>query len=106
MIIDALDILHSEAVGGFCLVSSDSDYTKLAVRIRESGFFVMGIGRQKTPKAFTRACDLFVFEENLTPHLEKAGVKSKSSVTPTAALSSTKALPLVKKRMIPLLCKL
>ena len=65
MIIDAMDILHSSVVDGFCLVSSDSDYTRLATRIRETGIFVMGIGEKKTPKAFVNACDLFVYTENL-----------------------------------------
>src|SRR5512133_4235879 len=65
MIIDAMDILHSGVVEGFCLATSDSDYTRLATRLRESGAFVMGIGRRMTPKAFTSGCDLFVFVENL-----------------------------------------
>lgn len=65
MIIDAMDLLHSGVVDGFCLVSSDSDYTRLATRIREKGIFVMGIGEKKTPKAFVNACDLFVYTENL-----------------------------------------
>lgn len=65
MIIDAMDILHTSVVDGFCLVSSDSDYTRLATRIRETGIFVMGIGEKKTPKAFVNACDVFVYTENL-----------------------------------------
>lgn len=65
MIIDAMDLLHSGVVDGFCLVSSDSDYTRLATRIRESGIFVMGIGEKKTPKPFVNACDVFVYTENL-----------------------------------------
>jgi hypothetical protein len=65
MIIDAMDILHAGVVDGFCLVSSDSDYTRLATRIRETGIFVMGIGEKKTPKPFVNACDLFVYTENL-----------------------------------------
>jgi len=77
MIIDAMDILHSTVVDGFCLVSSDSDYTRLATRIRESGVFVMGIGEKKTPKAFVNACDVFVFTENLAA--EKKAVKQKQS---------------------------
>jgi len=67
MIIDAMDILHSHQVDGFCLVSSDSDYTRLATRIREIGFFVMGVGKQTTPKAFVNACNLFIYTENLVP---------------------------------------
>ena len=67
MIIDAMDILYSASVDGFCLVSSDSDYTRLATRIREKAFFVMGIGQKKTPRAFVNACDVFVYTENLMP---------------------------------------
>jgi uncharacterized LabA/DUF88 family protein len=77
MIIDAMDILHSGVVEGFCLVSSDSDYTRLATRIRETGIFVMGIGEKKTPKAFVNACDLFVFAENLVES-KKSTQKKKS----------------------------
>jgi uncharacterized LabA/DUF88 family protein len=65
LIIDAMDILHSHLVDGFCIVSSDSDYTRLATRIREMGFFVMGIGKRKTPKAFINACNVFIYTENL-----------------------------------------
>lgn len=67
LIIDAMDILHNRLVDGFCLVSSDSDYTRLATRIRESGIFVMGIGKQMTPKAFVNACNVFIYTENLLP---------------------------------------
>jgi hypothetical protein len=65
LIIDAMDILYDGVASGFCLVSSDSDYTRLATRIREKGFFVMGIGRGSTPKAFVNACQVFVYTENL-----------------------------------------
>jgi len=67
MIIDGMDLLYSGVVDSFCLVSSDSDYTRLATRIREKGFFVMGIGQKKTPRAFVSACDVFVYTENLLP---------------------------------------
>jgi len=66
LIIDAMDILHRGLVEGFCIVSSDSDYTRLATRIREAGIFVMGIGEKKTPKAFVNACKVFIYTENLT----------------------------------------
>src|SRR5512144_2047801 len=65
MIIDAMDILYTESVHGFCIVSSDSDYTRLATRIREKSLFVMGIGKKMTPSAFVKACDVFVYTENL-----------------------------------------
>lgn len=80
MIIDAMDLLYSGTVDAFCLVSSDSDYTRLATRIREKGFFVMGIGQKKTPRAFVNACDVFVYTENLVPHKpEKKRVSQKKS---------------------------
>lgn len=66
LIIDAMDILHGSSVQGFCIVSSDSDYTGLAKRIREEGLFVMGIGRKNTPIAFVNSCEIFTFTENLT----------------------------------------
>lgn len=65
MIIDAMDILHSDVVDTFCLVSSDSDYTRLATRIRETGMFVVGIGKNTTPKPFVNACNIFTYTENL-----------------------------------------
>jgi hypothetical protein len=77
MIIDAMDILHSKVVDAFCLVSSDSDYTGLANRIREEGVFVMGIGQAKTPDAFVKSCELFIYTENL-----KAEVKAKPKRAP------------------------
>lgn len=70
MIIDAMDILYSEKADGFCLVSSDSDFTRLATRLREAGKTVYGIGEQKTPNAFIASCDRFIYLEILgePPH--------------------------------------
>jgi uncharacterized LabA/DUF88 family protein len=65
MIIDAMDILYSEKVGGFCLVSSDSDFTRLATRLREAGMKVFGMGEKKTPEPFIVACDKFIYIEIL-----------------------------------------
>jgi len=65
MIIDAMDILYSEKVNGFCLVSSDSDFTRLATRLREAGMQVFGIGEKKTPESFIVACDKFIYIEIL-----------------------------------------
>jgi len=65
MIIDAMDILYSEKVNGFCLVSSDSDFTRLATRLREAGMIVFGIGEKKTPEPFIVACDKFIYIEIL-----------------------------------------
>ena len=81
MIIDAMDILYSEQVDGFCLVSSDSDFTRLAARLRESGMTVIGMGESKTPNSFIAACNKFKYldilskadeeEENKTPKAKK-----------------------------------
>ena len=71
LIIDAMDLLHSGGVQGFCIVSSDSDYTRLATRIREQGLFVMGVGRSNTPKSFVNACEVFVYKENLSPRTKR-----------------------------------
>ncbi len=68
MIIDAMDILHSSKVDGFCLVSSDSDFTRLATRLRESGMHVIGIGEKKTPQPFIVACDRFIYIEIIGEH--------------------------------------
>ena len=77
LIIDAMDILHSKNVDGFCIVSSDSDYTGLAKRIRESGIFVMGIGRKLTPVAFVQSCEVFTYTENILPESEKKTITKK-----------------------------
>ncbi|MGP1579538.1 MAG: NYN domain-containing protein [Wolinella sp.] len=65
LIIDAMDLLHGTQLDGFCLVSSDSDFTRLATRIRESGLLVYGFGERKTPEAFVVACDRFIYTEIL-----------------------------------------
>jgi hypothetical protein len=70
MIIDAMDLLYSEKVNGFCLVSSDSDFTRLATRLREAGMYVMGIGEKKTPEPFIVACDRFIYIEILKKQKE------------------------------------
>ncbi|MFU8883932.1 MAG: NYN domain-containing protein [Cyanobacteriota bacterium] len=75
LIIDAMDLLHSGRVDGFCLVSSDSDFTRLATRIREQGLLVIGFGERKTPKAFVAACDRFLY----TDILKRGGGSSSGS---------------------------
>ncbi|MCK0158788.1 NYN domain-containing protein [Cellulophaga sp. F20128] len=80
MIIDAMDILYSEKVNGFCLVSSDSDFTKLATRLREAGMQVIGIGEKKTPTPFIVACDKFIYIEILRSQTEnKEDVSQKAN---------------------------
>lgn len=86
LIIDAMDLLYSDKVDGFCIVSSDSDFTRLAIRLRESGMKVIGIGEKKTPNAFIVACDRFVFIEVL----EGATKKKKPKATTTTTPSDTK----------------
>jgi uncharacterized LabA/DUF88 family protein len=76
MVIDAMDLLYSGRFDGFCLVSSDSDFTRLAARLRESGLTVYGFGERKTPKAFVAACDKFVYIENLRRDGAAAGSAS------------------------------
>lgn len=77
LIIDAMDFINTAGVDGICIVSSDSDYTPLATRVREKNLFVMGIGRSTTPRAFVNACDVFVYTENL-----RSNVEDKSADTP------------------------
>jgi hypothetical protein len=67
LVIDAMDLLHTGRIDGFCLVSSDSDFTRLASRIREQGIDVYGFGERKTPDSFRKACKRFIFTENLLP---------------------------------------
>ena len=76
LVIDTLDLLHSGIYDAFVIVASDSDYTPLAIKLRESGVFVMGVGEKKTPEPFRNACDEFVYLENL----------SKDTDTQTAAV--------------------
>ncbi len=71
MIIDAMDLLYTDTMDGFCVVSSDSDFTRLSARIREAGLIVYGFGEQKTPKAFVGACDRFIYTEILRKESEK-----------------------------------
>lgn len=71
LVIDAMDLLHSGRFDGFCLVSSDSDFTRLAARIREQGIDVYGFGEHKTPESFRNACRRFIYVENLLPELPK-----------------------------------
>ncbi len=79
MIIDAMDILYSEKVNGFCLVSSDSDFTRLATRLREAGMVVFGIGEKKTPEPFIVACDKFIYIEILKYQAEGSDPESQKN---------------------------
>jgi len=94
LVIDAMDLLHSGRFDGFCLVSSDSDFTRLAARIREQGVDVFGFGEHKTPESFRQACRRFVYTENLLAapaNTPDAAVRSTSLQPPDAAT------PIIKK---------
>jgi hypothetical protein len=92
LVIDAMDLLHSGRFDGFCLVSSDSDFTRLAARIREQGVDVFGFGEQKTPESFRQACRRFVYTENL---LAGAANSQEGASKPLQPL--TAAVPIINK---------
>jgi uncharacterized LabA/DUF88 family protein len=107
MIIDAMDILYSGKVDGFCIVSSDSDFTRLATRLREAGMKVIGIGERKTPHPFIVACDKFIYleiiaspdsssEQAAEPHKKGKPVVKKKKTEESGPLSATRAV----KRLI------
>ncbi|MFF4414235.1 NYN domain-containing protein [Streptosporangium sp. NPDC001559] len=83
MVIDAMDLLYTGRFDGFCIVSSDSDFTRLAARIRESGLTVYGFGERKTSKPFVAACDKFIYIENLRPGVRARPVSSTSAKGPS-----------------------
>ena len=106
LVIDAMDLMHTGRFDGFVLVSSDSDFTRLASRIREQGLDVYGIGQQKTPEAFRRVCKRFIFLENLagqapapkpTPPGQKPAPPEKADAAPQPA---ARAAPLTEARDI------
>lgn len=102
LIIDAMDLLYSEKVNGFCIVSSDSDFTRLATRLREAAMFVIGIGEKKTPKPFITACDKFIYIEILKKEqqgetVEKLGKQSKPKIeTSSVSKVDRKLINLIK----------
>lgn len=105
LVIDAMDLLHTGRFDGFVLVSSDSDFTRLASRIREQGLDVFGIGQRKTPEAFRNACKRFIYIENLI-HKEpaplaapQAGGPVSSASAPSDKLSPRDAIPLIVAAM-------
>lgn len=95
LVIDAMDLLHSGRFDGFCLVSSDSDFTRLAARIREQGVDVFGFGEQKTPESFRQACRRFVYTENLLPSAPANEVEATQSAKPLQQPSA--AVPIIRK---------
>ena len=97
MIIDAMDILYAGKTDGFVLVSSDSDFTRLAIRLREAGMRVIGIGERKTPSPFIVACDKFVYIEVIREHLNKErATEAKLAAPPQKKTSAKPAAPAEK----------
>ena len=103
MIIDAMDILYSGKVNGFCLVSSDSDFTRLATRLREAGMTVYGMGEKKTPKPFFVACDKFIYIEILKQQeeeTEEVEVTTAKTVNGRTTKTKTKKVKKAKKNSL------
>ena len=98
LVIDAMDLLHSGRFDGFCLVSSDSDFTRLASRVREQGLDAYGFGQRKTPEAFRQACKRFFFTENLMP--EPVGPAAAVAAPPKD--NPAEAVPLIRTAMAEL----
>ena len=96
LVIDAMDLLHSGRFDGFCLVSSDSDFTRLAARIREQGVDVFGFGEQKTPESFRQACRRFIYTENLVPD----AAANVASATKQALQPANRAKSIIKKAIL------
>jgi uncharacterized LabA/DUF88 family protein len=96
LVIDAMDLLHSRRFDGFCLVSSDSDFTRLASRLREEGADVYGFGTQKTPESFRQACRRFIYTENLVAEPSAPG-KDKQGGAGRGLLPASASVPLLKK---------
>ena len=95
LVIDAMDLLNAGRFDGFCLVSSDSDFTRLASRLREEGADVYGFGAQKTPESFRQACRRFIYTENLLPETETSTPEEGPS--PKARQSAGAAIPILTK---------
>lgn len=103
LIIDAMDILHSDKVDGFCIVSSDSDFTRLATRLRESGKLVIGVGERKTPKPFIASCDKFIYVEILEKPETEKNKKAKPSpmASPAPTPKSQESTPIIQNQVQP-----
>jgi uncharacterized LabA/DUF88 family protein len=103
LVIDAMDLLHSGRFDGFCLVSSDSDFTRLAARIREHGVDVYGFGEQKTPESFRQACRRFFYTENLLPEAPKLDDVGQADTPLQKALKPpSAAAPLIRRAIAQL----
>lgn len=96
LIIAVMDLLHTTDIEGYCIVSSDSDYTSLVTRIRQGSHFVIGVGRKATPPAFIQACDEFVFTDDMTPKAKSA--QPNATPTPKAKPAQPKVTPAPKAK--------
>jgi len=101
LIIDAMDILYTGRVDGFCIISSDSDFTRLATRLREAGMKVLGIGEKKTPPAFISSCNKFIYLEILKAELKP--VPAKTTAIKTSAKTTTPTVSTIDKGLIKLI---
>lgn len=97
LVIDAMDLLHSGRFDGFCLVSSDSDFTRLASRLREEGADVYGFGARKTPESFRQACRRFIYTENLVPEVPAASAPKQGAVGTAPAQAPDSAVAILNK---------
>jgi len=104
LVIDAMDLLHRGGLDGFCLVSSDSDFTRLAARIREAGIDVYGFGEQKTPESLRQACKRFIYTENLLPDPAREEGQARNDAAPAAHPKKpvSAAIPLLRKAITQL----
>src|SRR6188472_836649 len=100
LVIDAMDLLHSGRFDGFCLVSSDSDFTRLAARIREQGIDVFGFGEQKTPESFRQACRRFIYTENLIQ--ESRATNREPGRASRALRPLVDSTPILRKAIAPM----
>jgi hypothetical protein len=96
LVIDAMDLLHSGRFEGFCLVSSDSDFTRLASRLREEGADVVGFGARKTPESFRQACRRFIYIENLVPEVARA-VPAERAASPAHGQTEGSAVDILTR---------
>ncbi len=103
LIIDAMDILYTGGVDGFCIVSSDSDFTRLATRLREAGMKVVGIGEKKTPYAFIAACNKFIYIEILKKEIKEIAPAKHSSKEPIKKPHVSAAVASVDKKLVKLI---
>ena len=103
MIIDAMDLLYSEKLDGFCIVSSDSDFTRLAARLRESGRIVYGFGEKKTPRAFVSVCDKFIYTEILRDIQEESDDEDGTPSHEGALAAKSKKVFKVDRKVLKLL---